>query len=150
MRRVRRVLCLAAIWPLLVAAADLSAALAERNLEKRSHKALENAERALKAAQQAYQRGDLPHTQAALEELRASVELAHRSLQQTGKDPSRSPKHFKHAEIKTRELLRRLDHFRQGMAFDDRQAVEPVRAAIAAIHDDLLLGIMSKKNKRAR
>lgn len=149
MIRARTVSCLAALLP-LVAAADLSSALAERNLEKRSRKALENAEQAMKAAQQAYQQADLPRTQAALEELRASVELAHRSLKETGKDPLRSPKHFKHAEIKTRGLLRRLDHLRERMAFEDRQMTEPVRAAIAAVHEELLLGIMGKKSKQTR
>lgn len=128
--------------------ADLSAALAERNLEKRSRKALENAERVFKVAQQAYQRGDLERTQAALAEVRESVELAHLSLKQTGKNPARSPKHFKHAEIKTRELLRRMSHFQDQMAFDDRQLVEPVRERVHAIHEELLLGIMAKKKAR--
>lgn len=128
--------------------ADLNAVRAEPNLEKRSRKALENAERALKTAQQAYDQGRLPLARTALEELRDSVELAYQSLQQTGKDPLRSPKHFKHAEIKTRELLRRLNHFREHMAVDDRQVVDPIRQAIDTIHEDLLLGIMGKKKKR--
>ncbi len=128
--------------------ADLSAALAEPNLEKRSRKALENAERALQAARQAYQRGDLEAVRAGLAELQESVELADRSLKQTGKNPVRSPKHFKHAEIKTRELLRRLGHFRDRMSFEDRPLIEPVRQALQAIHEDLLLGIMGKKKGR--
>ncbi len=145
MRVVRAALFLA-LLP-LGAAADLTAVLAERNLEKRSRKALEHAERALKAAQQAYQQGQIEPTRAALEEVRESVELAYASLQQTGKDPLRRPGPFKHAEIKTRELLRRLKHFQDRMAFDDRVMVEPVSRSVETIHEDLLSGIMGKRKR---
>jgi len=127
------------------ARADLTAVLAERNLEKRARKALENADRALKAARHAYEHGRIDPARSALEELRESVELAHASLRQTGKDPVRSPRPFKHAEIKTRALLRRLKHFQDRMAVDDREMVEPVSRTVETIHEDLLLGIMGKR-----
>lgn len=127
--------------------ADLTAARAERNLEKRSRKALENADRAAAAARQAYRNGDLKQSQAALEEVGESVLLAHESLKQTGKDPARSPKHFKHAEIKTRALLRRLDDFRQEMSIEDRDALDRVRAVIDRIHRELLEGILGGRKK---
>jgi len=129
------------------ALADLTAALAERNLEKRSRKALENAEKVLNAARQAYQNGDLRKTEAALDEVGESVVLADESLKQTGKNPARSPKHFKHAEIKTRALLRRLDDFRDHMGVDDRETLDRVRAVIDKINQELLLGIMGGKKK---
>lgn len=125
-----------------------SAARAEPNLEKRSRKALENADRAFAAACQAYRSGDLQRTQAALEEVGESVALAHESLKQTGKNPSRSPKHFKHAEIKTRALLRRLDDFRLDMSFEDRDTLDRVRSAIDQVHSELLQGIMGGKKKK--
>ncbi|MEK7409712.1 MAG: hypothetical protein AAB225_32015 [Acidobacteriota bacterium] len=125
--------------------ADLAAARAEPNLEKRSRKALDNAAAALTAAEKAYRQGDLKHTQVLLAEVRESVELAHESLQQTGKNPSRSPKHFKHAEIKTRELVRRMGDLREHMAIDDREVVDQVRARVREIHDELLRGIMGKR-----
>ncbi len=127
--------------------ADLTAARAEPNLEKRSRKALDNADRAAAAARQAYRNGDLRQSQAALEEIGESVLLAHESLKQTGKNPARSPKHFKHAEIKTRGLLRRLDDFRQEMSIDDRETLDRVRAVIDRIHRELLEGIMGGKKK---
>lgn len=140
----------ALLIPLLAAApalADLTAARAEPNLEKRSRKALENAEKVLNAARQAYQNGDLGKTDAALEELGESVALASESLKQTGKNPARSPKHFKHAEIKTRALLRRLDNFRDHMGVDERETLDRVRAVIDKINQELLQGIMGGKKK---
>lgn len=130
------------------ALADLSAARAEPNLEKRSRKALENAERVFAAAREAYRKGDVSQSQAALEEVRESVVLANESLKQTGKNPSRSPKHFKRAEIKTRGLLRRMEDFRLQMSFDDRETLDRVRAVIDKIHQELLLGIMGGKKKK--
>lgn len=127
--------------------ADLTAARAEPNLEKRSRKALENADRAAAAARQAYRNGDWKQCQGALEEIGESVMLAYESLKQTGKDPARSPKHFKYAEIKTRGLLRRLDDFRQEMSVDDRETLDRVRAVIDRIHRELLEGIMGGKKK---
>lgn len=149
-----RGLCAILGWAALAAAAapaaDLAAALAEPNLEKRSRKALQNAERAFNNARQSYEQGRLKPTLAALEELRESVELAYESLKQTGKDPARSPKHFKHAEIKTRQLLRQLGDFRSRMAVDDREPVDPVYRRVETIHEDLLLGIMGKKKRGAK
>jgi hypothetical protein len=75
------------------------------------------------------------------------VILADESLKQTGKNPARSPKHFKHAEIKTRLLLRRLNDFREHMGVDDRETIDQVRAIIDKINQELLLGIMGGKKK---
>ncbi|HOL72044.1 MAG TPA: hypothetical protein PKW45_11415, partial [Bryobacteraceae bacterium] len=63
----------------------------------------------------------------------------------TGKDPSRSPKHFKRAEIRTRELLKRLADFREQMSALDRDSIDRISESIQKIHDDLLAGIMSGK-----
>ena len=62
------------------AMADLAQVRAEPNLEKRAHGALDNAERALKACRKAYDSGDLPQTQALLDEVKDSVSLADESL----------------------------------------------------------------------
>jgi hypothetical protein len=110
--------------------------------------ALDNADQVLRLAKEAYSQGDIQRTQAALEELRDSVLLAHESLRQTGKNPSRSPKHFKHAEIKTRGFLRQLGDFRETMSWEDRDALDQVRAAIEKVHQELLLGIMGGKKKK--
>lgn len=128
--------------------ADLSAALAERNLERRARKALENAEKVLKAAQHSYQRGELEAVKAALEEVRESVELAFRSLKETGRDPLRRPGPFKDAEIRTRNLLKSMRHFREQMSYDDRPLIEPVLERVDQIHEELLFSVMGKKPRR--
>src|SRR5580704_15086488 len=93
---------------------------AEPNPEKRSKLALDNADQALKLARDAYDKGDFPNTAGLLAEVKASVELADASLKSTGKKASRSPKAFKYAELRTSELLRRIETFAQDMNFADR------------------------------
>lgn len=149
---LRAAVMLAAMAAAVPAWADLDAVKAEPNLEKRAHKALDNARAALKTAQDAYHvKSDLAATGAALEEIEQSVRLCYDSLEQTGKNPSRSPKHFKRAEIGTRDLLRRLADFREQMSVMDREEIDRVRAAVQKVHDNLLAGIMGgKKTKPGR
>ena len=70
--------------------ADLTLALAESNLEKRSGLALENAAAAYQRARAAYERGEELQVAAAVDEILKSVELANTSLTATGKDPARA------------------------------------------------------------
>jgi hypothetical protein len=73
------------------------------------------------------------------------VDLAYQALEETGKDARRNPKPFKRAELKTRELLRRLDGIRELVGYEDRALVDKIRDRVAEVHDNLLKGIMSKK-----
>ena len=133
-------------WILVLALAfDLAAVKSEPNLEKRSDRALDNANLALDGARDAYNRGEYEQSEAQLEEVGASVDLAWDSLAQTGKDPRRSPRFFKRAEMRTRELLRRLEGLRDTMSFSDRGALDKIHERVSAIHDNLLQGIMSKR-----
>lgn len=127
--------------------ADLKQALAESNLEKRSQLALANARSAYKTARDAYDKGDNDRAAAAIQEIIESLDLAYTSLTQTGKDPRRSPKYFKRAEIDTRELMKHLDGFENSMSFNDRPMLEKVKAKAQQVHDDLLLGLMEGKRK---
>jgi len=134
-----------ALWAARAWAGDLGAIRSEPNLERRSDLALQYANTALDTARDAYSAGDMDKTGAAFEEVGASVDLAFDSLGATGKDPRRSPKFFKRAEMSTRQLLRRLDGLLESMSVADRSLAEGVRKRVAEIHDNLLLGIMSKK-----
>ena len=129
------------------ARADLKQALAEPNLEKRSQLALNNAAAAYKAARAAYEKGETDQVAAGIAEIQESVELAFTSLTQTGKDPRRSPKWFKKAEMDTRDLLKRLEAFEHEMGFSDRPMLEKVKAKVQQVHDDLLVGLMEGKRK---
>ena len=123
---------------------DLARVQSEPHPDKRAHLALDHADSVLKQARDAYDKGDNPGMSALLDEVQRSVELAHSSLKETGKNQSRSPKHFKYAELKSRELLRKLDSFREAMSVADRPAVDRVIGTVQKIHDALLDGIMGK------
>jgi hypothetical protein len=137
------------LWIALLAAQlyalDLGTIKKEPNLERRSDLALQYANSALDTARDAYAAGDVDKTGAAIEEVGSSVDLAYDSLGQTGKDPRRSPKFFKRAEMSTRQLLRRLDGMIESMSVADRLVAEKVRGRVADIHENLLKGIMKKK-----
>ena len=140
------VLCLiVALVP--AAQADLKAALAERDLGKRSKLALDNAAETLKAARAALQAGENEKIAAAAAEMKESVDLAYDSLKSTGKDPRKSPKWFKHAEIATRDLLKKLDTLQQDMNFQDRSVLSELKTRLQQVHDELLVGLMEGNKK---
>ena len=130
------------------ASAELSQARAEPNLEKRSKLAMDNAGAALKEAREAYRSGDAGATTAKVKEVEESVDLAYTSLSDTGKNPRKSPKYFKQAEMATRELARKLDDFQHEMSYTDRASLDAVRARVQQVHDDLLTGLMEGRKKK--
>jgi hypothetical protein len=127
--------------------ADLKRAEAENNLEKRSQLAMDNAVSQYQVARTAYDQGENERAAAAIAEIMESVNLAYTSLTKTGKDPRKSSKWFKKAEMETRDLVRKLESFQQVMGFTDRPMLEQVKARVQQVHDDLLLGIMEGKHK---
>jgi|SRR5579871_2982810 len=134
-------------WLLIaVLAFDLATVKSEPNLERRSERALDNATAALAVAHDSYTANDLIKTQSALDELTESVDLAYNSLKETGKDP-RNNKFFKRAELKTRDLVRRLEGMRESLNLADRALVDKVRDHVSEVHDRLLEGIMTRKHK---
>jgi len=130
------------------ASTELDAVRAEANLEKRSKLALDNAASALRSAREAYQAGDTATVTAKTDEIGESVDLAYNSLTETGKNPRKSPKWFKHAEMETRELTRRLEDFAQQMNYSDRAILDKTRARVEQVHDELLTGLMEGRKKK--
>jgi len=130
---------------ILCLAFDLAAIKLEPNLERRSERALDNASAAMDTARDASSAGESEKVKAAVEELRDSVDLAYQSLVDSGKSARRSPKFFKRAELKTRELMRRLEGLAQAVDAEDRIFVESVRDQVSKVHDDLIQDIMQKK-----
>ena len=131
---------------ILLLAVDLNAIKSVPNLEHRSDMALDYAYTALDSAHDDYAGGDIAKWRGDLSEVRDAVTLSFESLQETGKN-ARNDKHYKRAEMKTRELVRRLEGARDDVSFEDRDALEQVRAKVSEIHDALLQSIMSKKKK---
>ena len=73
------------------------------------------------------------------------MDLAYQSLVDAGKSARRNPKFFKRAELKTRELMRRLAGLAQAVDADERAFVMSVHDRVAKVHDDLIQDIMQKK-----
>lgn len=130
------------------ARAELDEVRREPNLEKRSKLALENADAALKAAREGYRAGDTMDTTMKINEVIESVDLAYNSLTETGKNPRKSPKYFKQAEMQTRELSRKLDDFQHEMSYTDRPSLDKVKLRVQEVHDELLTGLMEGKKKK--
>jgi hypothetical protein len=132
-------------FSIAVGFADMDHVMAENNLEKRSELAMKNAHEALDRSRQAYQHRNDDEDQKALDEVARSVELCKESLDQSGKNPRRSPKYFKRAEIELRKLIRRLDSFRIERGVDDREPIDKLLEQSHRIHEELIAGIMGKK-----
>ena len=133
---------LALLW--MMFAFDITGVKAEADLEKRSDRALANADRQVDVAREAYRAGELKKMEAALDELRDSANLSLESLEQAHKK-ARNNKYYKRAELKIRALLRRLSGLRDEVGLDDRKQVEAVRDRLQEVHEQVLAAIMSKK-----
>jgi hypothetical protein len=131
-------------WVILCLAFDLGSVKLEPNLERRSEMALDNANVELDAARHAFNAGDDEKMEAALDQVGESVDLSFQSLDEGVKNP-RNNRVFKRAELRTRELLRRLEGLSSLVGLEERTRVERVRDRVAAIHDKMLASIMAKK-----
>lgn len=127
--------------------ADLKTVMAEQDLGKRSKLALENATAALKNAREAYNNDQKDQLSAAVNEILESVNLASESLKATGKNPRKSPKWFKQAEIATRDLLKKMETLQHDMSFEERGLLDKARTRTQEVHDELLLGLMEGRHQ---
>ena len=80
-----------------------------------------------------------------MEQIQEAVARAHQGRSATGKNPRKNPKHFKRAEIQTRNLVKQLRGLSRDLNYDEREVVESVMDRVSAINDQLLLAIMTKK-----
>jgi hypothetical protein len=119
--------------------------LQQVNLEQQARLALEKADKALTEAKAAYAKHDLEQTKAEIQEMLTEVVLAEKSLADTGKNARRRPKQFKYGEVKTREMLKRIDSLENEMDIDDRASLADAKVKVQEIHDQWLLGIMGAK-----
>ncbi|MCW5976444.1 MAG: hypothetical protein KIT09_00125 [Bryobacteraceae bacterium] len=139
-------LAVAILAPALAfAAAQLEAIKAEPKLERRSQKALDFAGERWDAARDAYRKGDGEGLETALADIQEAVELSYTSLRATGKNPRKNFKHYKRAEIATRQMVRRMETFRDEMSYLDRERLDPAIKTVHRVHQDLLHAIMGGK-----
>lgn len=109
----------------------LEAVKTESNLEKRSEKALIYADSVVNELRQHLDKGDIASIKTDLSEVRAGIDLCTDSLEATGKNARRSPKWFKRAEKRLRELDRRLETFQNDLSVDDRHIMDGLRSHIS-------------------
>jgi hypothetical protein len=122
----------------VVFGADLAAVKAEPNLEKRSEKALVYAGELLTAMRGELDRGDVAKIKQQLVDFQNAIDLSVDSLEATGKNARSNPKYFKRAEVRLRELNRRLATFKSDMDLDDRPLLDGVRDHVAKKIDHLV------------
>lgn len=124
---------------------DLESIKAERNLERRARSALDFAKASVEPVLKAYEQSDPQRGIQLLMQIQEAVELAHQALSATGKSARKNPKHFKRAEIQTRNLVKQLQGLSRDLNYDEREVVASVMARVSTINDQLLLAIMTKK-----
>jgi hypothetical protein len=129
----------------LTAFADLQSVLNEPNLERRSDKALANADAILNEARKQYQAQDTKGFESSLKEVHESVELSYKSLKDSGKVARKSPKYFKRAEMKLRGISKRLDNLEKDLLIDERSQVSALKKRVDELSDQIVLDIMTKR-----
>ena len=138
-----RTLLLAVLLSPVLASQDLDAVKREPDLEKRSEKALLYAEKVVGGVRKLYEAGEWAAVLSALGEVEQCAVLARESLQKSGKNPRRSPKYFKRAELMLRALARRLESAAQAVSFDERPDITRVKDVVQKEHDTVLQFIMT-------
>jgi hypothetical protein len=118
---------------------------AESNPEHRAKAAVEYATTAERAAEQAVNDGDSAAFKKNIADMVTAMELARDSFVASGKTPSRNPRNFKSAELKSHELLHRLGDLKESLDIDKRAQLDAPIKKIEAIHDVWFYGIMGRK-----
>jgi len=115
------------------------------NLEHRARSAVEFAALAERSAEAAYSKGDMAAVAAELKTMETAVEIARDAFVQTGKTPQRHAGPYKSAELRTQEVLIRLNDLEKRMDADERHVVDGPKTKVQEIHDAWFEGIMGKK-----
>jgi hypothetical protein len=76
--------------------------------------------------------------------MKESMEMTRDSLVASRKTPGRNPELYKYAELRSRELLTRLEDFERRMLVEDREVVALPKARVQEIHDSWFEGIMGR------
>jgi hypothetical protein len=118
---------------------------ADGNLEHRARAAVEFAALAERNAEAAYSKGDMAAVAVELKTMATAVEIARDAFVQTGKTPQRHAGPYKSAELRTQEVLIRLNDLERRMDADERHVVDGPKTKVQEIHDAWFEGIMGKK-----
>ena len=128
-------------------AGEVKILAAEPNPVKRARLALTNGERTALKAGEACKVAEYEKCNKLLTEVQESVELASKSLDESRIDASRSPRHFKDAEVRTHKILRLVQPIRAYVHPDDQEHYNAVYQRISAINDSFLKAVMGRRKK---
>jgi hypothetical protein len=81
----------------------------------------------------------------ALGEVTQAMDISLSALRETGKTPRKLGKQYKKGELRSRAILRQLENLVINIGLENRPPAEAARDRISAIHEEYLLGVMSKK-----
>ena len=118
------------------------------DLVREARQALNEAEQTAAKSGKACKDGRYEECNAMLNQTEESVERAKESLDKTGINPSRSPRHFKDAEIRVRKILKVLRDVASYIHPDDQRHYDRVVNRLSDINDQLLSSVMEKKKKK--
>ena len=77
--------------------------------------------------------------------MKESMEMTRNSLAASRKTPGRNPQLYKYFELRSHELLIRLEDFERRISFEDRDVVAVPKASVQEIHDFWFDGFMGRK-----
>lgn len=127
------------------AAGGAGCGAAEPRADKRYEKALDFASEQITVARKDYRDGRIEQFRQCVENVGEAVKVCDQTLRGTGKNPSKSPKHFKRAEMRMREIIRRLTGLEGDVSVEDRGVIAKVKTSVQEIHDNLLFDIMGRR-----
>jgi len=147
MTRRLAILALAFAALLGAAAPTLDEAKAETDLKKKSKFALRFARKAVDPMVEAFRNGEPEQGRVWLGKIEEGVEISRQALDELDKNPRKSPKHYKRAEIATRKLARELENAKRYLIVEERELVDETLQRIEEINRSLLFAIMQQKKK---
>ena len=151
MSLTRRILRLGALGAVLTAgawpAADLKTVRAEPDPIKRYRLALSYGEDAAGRGAKACKANEYEQCIGLLREVRDAVELASKSLADSGIDASRNASHHKNAEIRVRKIRKVVEVTSTYIHPEDQEEYEAVVKRISDLNDELLAAIMRRRKR---
>lgn len=145
MTRPALLLCLSLLPAIAPASDELDAIRKESSPERRQERALDLMDSSFKQAQEALRENSPPEKIRSLLTLMAdAAEYSLTALRDTGKRPSKMTKQYKRGDLRTRELLRKLESFVNALSYDDRPPAEKTKLRIQVVAEEYLIGAMSK------
>lgn len=123
---------------------DLDEIKKEADALRKYERAIGFAEASLQQARELSKAGESAKAPEALNRMAEASELSLQALRDTGRKPGKLTKQYKQGEIKTRDMLRKLESLIAALDFSDRAKAESAQMRLTATHEEYLLGIMSK------